>query len=89
MATDLFNAFAHTSESVAGSQLLDTSTVISRTDLHSFCRLDRFNPQVFSPGMPYRIRNDLLDAAKNGLRANGIINPQILWHIQMNLAEKP
>jgi len=85
MSSGLFNAFAYATESIAGSQLLDASAVVSRTDFHSFCRLDRLDPEVLSPGMPYCIRNDLLDAAKNGLRTHGIVNAQILRHIEMNL----
>src|SRR5215472_14399574 len=85
VSPDLLNALAHPSETIARSQLLNASTVVSGTDFHSLCRLDRLDPQVLGPGMPHRICNDLPYATKNRLRANAIIDPQVLWHNQMNM----
>src|SRR5713101_4548133 len=84
MSADLFNALAHPREAVAGFQLLDAYAVISSADFHSICRLVRLNPQVLGFGMSNCICNNFLDAAENRLRANRIVNPQILWHVQMN-----
>ena len=42
-----------------------TSVIISGTNLHSVCRLERLNPQIPRPGMPHCIRNDFLNATEN------------------------
>src|SRR5437773_195908 len=84
MSADLFNALAHPREAVACFQLLHTFAVIAGADFYSICRLEGLNPQVLGPGMPYRVCNNLLDAPENRLRANGIVNPQVFWYVQMN-----
>lgn len=72
VSADLFNALPHPGKAIAEAQVLDTSAVITGTDFHTICRLDRLDPQILRSGMPHGIGNDLLDAAKDGLRANGM-----------------